>query len=111
VSSWLEQEEHDSIRIFFQTIQHVLLFGPFPIFSKRRDYLFVYNSVFDMLKQARGARPKRLGQFLLLVSVIRGFLPTFYRSYRVYHEHDDIPVWTGNQYIVVILLLTNILFF
>jgi len=97
---------NNSARAIVQSFSHFL--------EKKRletSYLFGYNLVFDLLKQARDARPKHLGKFLLLVSVIRGFLPTFYRLYRVYHEHDDIPVWTGKPYIVVILLLINILFF
>jgi len=75
------------------------------------SYLFGYNLVFDMLKQARVSRPKHLGKLLFFISFIRALLPTFYRLYRVHHEHEDVPVFTGKPYIVIILFIINTFYF
>jgi len=64
-----------------------------------------------MLKYVRGLRYNHLGITLVMISIMRAFIPTFYRVFLVYHSGEKIPIWTGKPYVEVILIITNIFFF
>jgi len=75
------------------------------------SHLFGYNLAINMMKEARNVRFQHLGKSLILISLIRAFIPTFYRLYLVYCKNEDISVWTDKPYLVALIIPVNVLFF
>jgi len=92
-----------------------LIMRSFAYFTKKKkleeSHLYAYNLAFDMLGKARDQRFNHLGKALILFSLFRSLIPTFYRIYLVYYEKEDILVWTEKPYLVVIIILVNTFFF
>lgn len=75
------------------------------------SHLFGYNLAINMMKEARNVRYQHLGKSLVIISLIRAFIPTFYRLYLVYYKNEDIPVWTDKPYLIGLIIPINALFF
>jgi len=71
-------------------------------------HLYGYNLAIDMFQNARKSRYRHLGKSLWIFSIIRAFIPTFYRVYLRSYKGEDIPVLTERPYVVLIVLLINI---
>jgi len=76
-----------------------------------KSHLYGYNLSFDLLKHVRSLRYRYLGTTLMMISIVRAMIPTFYRLYLVYHKKEDIPIFTAKPFVVVILFIANTLFF
>ena len=74
-------------------------------------HLSGYSLAYDILKNSKGARSKSLSLITFIASVLRAFIPTFYRLYLVYHNKENITIFTSRPYIVALLIFINIYFF
>jgi len=75
------------------------------------SHLYGYNLAVEMLKEARNVRYQHLGKTIVLISLVRAFIPTFYRMYLAYYKDEDIPIWTEKPYIAGSIILVNTLLF
>lgn len=75
------------------------------------SHSYGYNLAIDMLKEARKVRFQHLGKTIVLLSLIRAFIPTFYRLYLKYYKNEDIFVWTDKPYIAGSIIFVNTLLF
>ena len=75
------------------------------------SHLYGYNLAVEMLKEARNVRYQHLGKSIVLISLVRAFIPTFYRMYLAYYKNEDIPIWTDKPYIAGSIIFVNALLF
>jgi len=75
------------------------------------SHLFGYNLSVNMMQEARNVRFQHLGKSLIILSLVRAFIPTFYRMYLAYYKNEDVPIWTDRPYLIGLIIPINALFF
>ena len=76
-----------------------------------RNNLSSYSLAITLMDYSRCHRFVHLDKLIILVSLVRALLPTFYRLYVIKHQKENIALFTSQPVVVVLLFLINTYFF